>query len=34
MIDRVEVYIVGFFLLSFYIVKLYLEARVVWKRFG
>jgi len=34
MIDHVDIYVVGCSLLSFYVLKVYLEARGVWKRFG
>ena len=34
MIDHVDAYVVGFSFLSFYLLKIYLEARVVWKQFG
>jgi hypothetical protein len=34
MTNLVDAYVVGFSALSFYVLKTYFEARVVWKQFG
>lgn len=34
MIDSIDVYVAGFSVLLFYVLKTYFEARVVWKQFG
>ena len=33
MIDHIDLYVVGFSVLSFYVLKVYLETREVWKRY-
>jgi hypothetical protein len=34
MFDFIDLYVVGFSFLSFYVLKTYSQARVVWKQFG
>ena len=34
MIHLIDAYVVGFFAFLFYVLKIYFEARVVWKQFG
>ena len=34
MIHLTDAYVVGFSALSFYVLKTYFEARLVWKQFG
>jgi hypothetical protein len=33
MIDLINAYVIGFFALLLYILKTYVQARVVWKQF-
>jgi hypothetical protein len=34
MIHLTDAYVVGFSALSFYVLKTYFEARLIWKQFG
>ena len=34
MVNSIDAYVIGFSVLSFYVLKKYLKARRVWKRYG